>query len=128
MTVQITTGVYDTCSKLANGVKDTSRNSPIIRTFVIAVNNTSGKFATSVNDTGSKFKLNIKQFFYVNPMAPSVSKLNIKSSLDCDASVLDTGGATFYFIYFFGGDMPLFLRLFSFIQYITHGWITSHNI
>ncbi len=35
----------------------------------------------------------------------------------------------FFFKYFFGGGMPLFLRLFSFIQYITeHGWITSHSI
>jgi hypothetical protein len=33
------------------------------------------------------------------------------------------------FIYIFCGDMPLFLRLFSFIQYITeHGRITSDNI
>jgi hypothetical protein len=38
-------------------------NHLIIRTFVTAVNNTSGKFATSVNEIGSKFKLNMKQFF-----------------------------------------------------------------
>jgi hypothetical protein len=38
--------------------------------------------------------------------------------LDCGVSILR-----------FGGDVPLFLLLFSFIQYITeHGRITSHHI
>jgi hypothetical protein len=68
-------------------------NHLIIRTFVTAVHNTIGKFATIVYDTGSKLKLNMKQFFYVNPMAPSVAKQNVKSSPDCATSVLDTSGA-----------------------------------